>query len=217
MERVTDPQRIAAIRDKLAADDVLIADGHHRYGVCRSYRDEVREATGRTDTPAELTLAFVNELIEEQLSVEAIHRLYADIEVADLADALARSFELIPTDRPSPETLAAMATEGFLVLFTRDRVLAAGGQTGTLRRRTRARWGLVGDRTRRCPIDGDLPTRARRNAARSGQRARLGGGADPAGQCRRDRTDRPRRPADAAQVNVLHPQAQDRVRDPITD
>ena len=122
LERVTDPQRIGAIRDKLAADDVLIADGHHRYGVSRSYRDEVREATRRTDTAAELTLAFVNELIEEQLSVEAIHRLYADIEVADLARALARSFELIPTDRPSSDTLAAMAMDGFLVLFTREGV-----------------------------------------------------------------------------------------------
>jgi uncharacterized protein (DUF1015 family) len=120
VERVTDPQRKAAIRDKLAGDDVLIADGHHRYEVSRNYRDEVREATGRFDTPAELTLAFVNELIEEQLSVEAIHRLYTDIDVTDLAAALARSFDLIPTDRPSPETLAAMATDGFLVLFTRD-------------------------------------------------------------------------------------------------
>ena len=120
VERITDPLRIAAIRDKLAADDVLIADGHHRYGVARSYRDEVREATGRTDTPAELTLAFVNELIEEQLSVEAIHRLYTNIDERDLADALARSFELIPTERPSPATLAEMATKGFLVLFTRE-------------------------------------------------------------------------------------------------
>jgi uncharacterized protein (DUF1015 family) len=100
---------------------VLIADGHHRYGVACTYRDEIREATGRTDTPAELTLAFVNELIEEQLSVEAIHRLYADIDVADLADALVRSFDLIPTDRPNPETIAAMATEEFLVLFSHDR------------------------------------------------------------------------------------------------
>ena len=122
VERVTDPHRIAAIREKLGADDVLIADGHHRYGVSRSYRDEVRETTGRTDTAAELTLAFVNELIEEQLSVEAIHRLYGNIEVADLARALARSFELTPTDRPSTDTLAAMAMERFLVLFTREGV-----------------------------------------------------------------------------------------------
>jgi uncharacterized protein (DUF1015 family) len=120
VERVTDPQRIAAIQHRLASDDVLIADGHHRYGVSRNYRDEMREATGRTDTPAELTLAFVNELIEDQLSVEAIHRLYTNIDVADLSAALARSFELIPIDRPSADTLAVMAQQGFLVLVTRD-------------------------------------------------------------------------------------------------
>jgi uncharacterized protein (DUF1015 family) len=117
VERVTDPQRIALIRQCLAADDVLIADGHHRYGISRTYRDEVREATGRTDTPAELTLAFVNELIEEQLSVAAIHRLYADIELADLVDALRRSFDLVPIERPSGETVAAMQKEGFLILI----------------------------------------------------------------------------------------------------
>jgi len=120
VERVTDPQRIAAIRDKLAADDVLIADGHHRYGVSRSYRSEIREATGRTDTPAELTLAFVNELIEEQLSVAAIHRLYADIAVGDLAQALARSFELVPTERPSDADLADLHKQGLLILVSRD-------------------------------------------------------------------------------------------------
>jgi uncharacterized protein (DUF1015 family) len=120
VERVTDEQRIAAIRELLASDDVLIADGHHRYSVARTYRDEVRKTTGRTDTPAELTLAFVNELIEDQLSVAAIHRLYADIDIADLAAALRRSFELIPTERPDGGTLAAMQKTGFLILVGRD-------------------------------------------------------------------------------------------------
>jgi uncharacterized protein (DUF1015 family) len=120
VERVTDPQRMAAIRDLLASDDVLIADGHHRYGVARTYRDEVREATGRSDTPAELTLAFVNELIEDQLSVAAIHRLYSDIALADLADALSRSFDLIPTERPTSETLGAIQRTGLLILVSRD-------------------------------------------------------------------------------------------------
>jgi uncharacterized protein (DUF1015 family) len=120
VERVTDPQRIAAIRGKLAADDVLIADGHHRYGVARTYRDEVRKATGRTDTPAELTLAFVNELIEDQLSVAPVHRIYADIALVDLVDALARSFDLIPTARPNSHALSEMQKEGFLILVARD-------------------------------------------------------------------------------------------------
>jgi uncharacterized protein (DUF1015 family) len=118
LERVADPQRIAAIRDKLAADDVLIADGHHRYGVSRTYREEIRAATGRTDTPAELTLAFVNELIEEQLSVAAIHRLYTDIDIADLARALARSFDLVPTERPNAATLAELHQQGLLILVS---------------------------------------------------------------------------------------------------
>jgi len=120
VERVIDDQRIAAIRERLASDDVLIADGHHRYSVARMYRDEVRDMTGRTDTPAELTLAFVNELIEDQLSVAAIHRIYADIDIADLAAALGRSFELIPTERPNGGTLAAMQKAGLLILVGRD-------------------------------------------------------------------------------------------------
>lgn len=120
VERVTDSNRIAAICERLAADDVLIADGHHRYGVSRMYRDELREATGRTDTPAELTLAFVNELIEEQLSVAPIHRLYTDISLGDLASALGRSFDLSPTARPDSETLAASQKQGFLILVGPD-------------------------------------------------------------------------------------------------
>ena len=116
VERLTDPGRIAAIQAVLASDDVLIADGHHRYGVSRIYRDEVRAATGRTDTPAEQTLAFVNELVPEQLSIAAIHRLY-DRLYAELSHA----FDLSETERPTPETLLAMQEGGFLVLYNRDR------------------------------------------------------------------------------------------------
>ena len=115
VERVTDPERIAAISAAVAADDVLIADGHHRYGISRTYRDEVRAATGRTDTAAEETLTFVSELVEDQLSVAAIHRLY-DRMYADFS----HTFTLTDIDRPTPETLAAMQAEGFLVLYTRD-------------------------------------------------------------------------------------------------
>ena len=120
VERVTDPVRVAAIQAVLAADDVLIADGHHRYGISRTYRDEVRATTGRTDSAAEQTLAFVNELVPEQLSVAAIHRLYRDVTLADLTAALQRDFELTPTDRPGSSTLAAMERDGFLILVGSD-------------------------------------------------------------------------------------------------
>jgi uncharacterized protein (DUF1015 family) len=120
VERVTDPERIAAIRDHLATDDVLIADGHHRYGISRTHRDDVRTATGRTDSAAEQTLAFVGELVAEQLSIEAIHRLYSSISFSSLRDALATRFELSPAAPPSPATLAAMEAEGRLVLVGPD-------------------------------------------------------------------------------------------------
>jgi uncharacterized protein (DUF1015 family) len=116
VERVTDPGRIAAIQAVLAADDVLIADGHHRYGVARTYRDEVRAATGRTDTPAEQTLTFVNELVPDQLSIAAIHRLY-DRMYAEFS----HDFTLSEMERPTPATLVDMERDGFLVLYNRDR------------------------------------------------------------------------------------------------
>ena len=92
-------------------DDVLIADGHHRYGIARAYRDEVRAATGDTDTPAELTLAFVGELVAEQLSVEAIHRLVHRVSrSSELRAALAAVVRRSPrSTSPTPATLAAMA------------------------------------------------------------------------------------------------------------
>ncbi len=116
VERVTDPDRIAAIGAAIAADDVLIADGHHRYGIGRTYRDEIRAATGRADSPAEETLTFVSELVADQLSVAAIHRLY-DRMYAEFS----HTFTLTDMERPTPQTLAAMQDEGFLVLYTRDR------------------------------------------------------------------------------------------------
>jgi uncharacterized protein (DUF1015 family) len=120
VERVTDPGRVAAIGERVAGGDVLIADGHHRYGVARIYRDEVRDGAASRDEDAagaELTLAFVGELVAEQLSVEPIHRLYDGVTHDELTAALAQSFELAPIDPPTPATLAAMEDEGFLVLL----------------------------------------------------------------------------------------------------
>jgi uncharacterized protein (DUF1015 family) len=120
VERVADPERVAAIEAAVAADDVLIADGHHRYAVSRTYRDEVRAATGGSAGPAEETLAFVGELVPEQLSVAAIHRLYTEVDPGVLRSALSRRFELTPTGPPDDGTLAAMAEEEFLTLVEPD-------------------------------------------------------------------------------------------------
>lgn len=116
IERLTDEARMAAVSALVWTDDVLIADGHHRYGISRIYRDEVRAATGSEETPAELTLAFVSELVADQLSVEAIHRVYRDIDRGALVDALGAAFELSPSGPIRPATLAEMESRGCLCL-----------------------------------------------------------------------------------------------------
>ena len=120
VERITDAARIASITAILASDDVLIADGHHRYSISRTYRDEVRAATGRDDTEAEFTLTFVNELVAEQLSIEAIHRVYAGTTVEQLRAELAHCFDLAPAPAPTPALLAEMVSLGRLVLLAPD-------------------------------------------------------------------------------------------------
>ena len=120
VERVTDLARIDAIAASVASDDVLIADGHHRYGVSRIYRDEIRHATGRHDTDAELTLAFVSELIDEQLSIEAIHRLYSGTTEEAMLEALQTSFEIEDAGAPDDTTLATMNRDGRLFFVHGD-------------------------------------------------------------------------------------------------
>jgi uncharacterized protein (DUF1015 family) len=120
VERVSEPSRVQAIADKVASDDVLIADGHHRYGISRSYRDEVRAGNGDQPNPADDTLVFVNELVADQLSVEAIHRLYHDVSFDDLTAALDTCFERSQAGTPDAGTLAAMDDQQVLCLIGPD-------------------------------------------------------------------------------------------------
>lgn len=94
VERVSDPDRVAAIREAVSSSPVLIADGHHRYAISRTYRDERRATDG--PGPWDLTLTYVGELVEDQLSIDAIHRLYMGVELADLRSVLERSFDVNP-------------------------------------------------------------------------------------------------------------------------
>lgn len=95
VERVSDPQRCAEISGLVAAHAVVIADGHHRYAISRTYRDEQRNDPAGVGDTAEMTLTYVGELIEEQLSVAAIHRLVSGLSFGELRSVLSRSFELV--------------------------------------------------------------------------------------------------------------------------
>lgn len=119
VERVADGARIEAISSAISAQPVVIADGHHRYAISRTYRDETRERTGSKSSGAELTMTYVNELIDEQLSVAAIHRLYEGISYKELAAALSPFFTITDADPVGPTTLSHMNNRSSLCLVAK--------------------------------------------------------------------------------------------------
>ena len=136
IERVSDPSRCAAIANAVSASPVVIADGHHRYAISRTYRDEQRAAEGGLRGAAELTLSYVGELVEDQLSVSAIHRLVSNVETADLLAELEKFFEL-------SDAGAVAAGHARLVVDAESLCLVQRGGVGTfLRPRPRAFEGI---------------------------------------------------------------------------
>ena len=117
-ERVTDPERVAAIAAAVASHPVLIADGHHRYAISRTYRDE-RRATDGTG-PWDLTLTYVGELVADQLSIDAIHRIYPTTTAAGLLDLLAPSFDVEPAGLVTEAFAPELVERGALCLVHPD-------------------------------------------------------------------------------------------------
>ena len=120
VERITDSNRIVAIADAVAANPVLIADGHHRYAISRSYRDEIRTSTGRLDTDAETTMAYVAELVDQQLSIDAIHRVYRGVSAETLAARLAKYCEPDEAGTVTPEFAAETIERGAMCVVRPD-------------------------------------------------------------------------------------------------
>jgi uncharacterized protein (DUF1015 family) len=114
VERVVDAERLATISKLIAEQPVVIADGHHRYAISRTFRDECR-ASGVLPG-SELTLTYVNELVSDQLSVQAIHRLYRAVDFAELKTHLAKSFDMTHGGAIDPQVLTEIEKRGALAL-----------------------------------------------------------------------------------------------------
>jgi uncharacterized protein (DUF1015 family) len=119
--RIDDPTACDAISAAVADQPVVVADGHHRYETSLAYRAE-REAAEGSAGKAGATLAFIVELVEDELTVHAIHRLISGLpEGTEVAALLAPWFE---DAGPPPEGVpvtAAMADAGCLCLVLPDR------------------------------------------------------------------------------------------------
>jgi uncharacterized protein (DUF1015 family) len=109
---VTDEAALDAITESVASAPVVIADGHHRYETCLTFADE------RPDLPgANATLCYVVELVEEQLTVQPIHRLVGGLPADfDCLAAFDPFFDIVVLGPIDDSSADRMSEHGGLVL-----------------------------------------------------------------------------------------------------
>jgi uncharacterized protein (DUF1015 family) len=119
---VDDAESQAAISAAVAAQPVVIADGHHRYETSLAYRGERAEADAAGHPGlAGSTLAYVVELVEDERTVRAIHRLLRGLPGGfDLLDALGPWFEAIGPPPAGVPVTTAMDEAGALCAVLPD-------------------------------------------------------------------------------------------------
>jgi uncharacterized protein (DUF1015 family) len=128
--KVDSPGIVAAISEAVAARPLVIADGHHRYETATTYAGERRAVDG--PGPWDAVMAYVVELTDDQLSVQAIHRLIAGLPAGfDVLEALAEAFEPFEAGDAGPDLLARMVDAGALALVTRTGTWLLRPRAGT--------------------------------------------------------------------------------------
>jgi uncharacterized protein (DUF1015 family) len=120
---ISDPGAVAAIRSAVGSQPVLIADGHHRFETALNYLSE----QGPDASPdAGAVMALVVELTDEQLTVQAIHRLVSGLpEAFDLPGALEEWFDMSPAGPVDRSILERMDDAGALAVLTRGQAWLA--------------------------------------------------------------------------------------------
>ncbi len=110
---IDDAEVIRAVQAAVAASAVVVADGHHRYETARTYRQ------GRPgDAGADLIMALIVELTEDQLEVGAIHRALSGLpDGLDLVDVCSSWFDLTRVGDFDVRTTSALGESGALALL----------------------------------------------------------------------------------------------------
>jgi Uncharacterized conserved protein len=113
---ISDPSDIEAIGAIVAAEPIVLADGHHRFETAIAYRDE-RRAAGITEAGDDAVMCLVVELAEEHLWVQPIHRVLRGVRSSTgLRLDLARKFRIMDAAPNTPaavaELMGALRTQG---------------------------------------------------------------------------------------------------------
>jgi uncharacterized protein (DUF1015 family) len=149
---ITDPSAVAAVQSFLAARQVVIADGHHRYETALAYRRECRaeEEAGDAEPGAGSTLAFFANVYAKGSLLLPIHRVVVGASMFDeakLPDWKCESVDVEPDGSNVAELLsshlgaraghpafAADDGSGILRIFWRDVLLGDELMVRTLER-----------------------------------------------------------------------------------
>ncbi len=115
---ITERERVESIRALVTSQPLLIADGHHRYETALTFQGE-RHAQGEPAGGPDAIMTLVVELDEQQLSVQAIHRLLTGLPPSlDLVAALEPAFDLRPTSAVDTTIGQRMLDDGALAVVT---------------------------------------------------------------------------------------------------
>ncbi len=117
---IDEPALIDAVREAVGTAPVVIADGHHRYETALTYRRqriEHDDGAGPTPGDADLIMALVVELAEDQLDVGPIHRALSGLpDGLDLVDAFSSWFDVTRAGDFNVRTTGALGQSGALAL-----------------------------------------------------------------------------------------------------
>jgi uncharacterized protein (DUF1015 family) len=105
--RVADPDTIKALQDALADQELLIADGHHRYETARVYAEEIGG-----EGEHNYVLQFLVSMEDPGMVILPTHRLLTDIKTSEKQEALAETLrEHFDIERVEIENLEPPAGE----------------------------------------------------------------------------------------------------------
>jgi len=98
---IGEPEALSAIQQAFASQEVVIADGHHRYETALAYREERRRAEGNPPfpLPCDYVLAYLVALDDPGLCILPTHRLigpHPPIDKRALLHDLSTQFETVP-------------------------------------------------------------------------------------------------------------------------
>ena len=116
--KITDDETVNGIEAGFENENILIADGHHRYETALNYKREEREKAGDNWTGAEAAngvMMMCVSMNDPGLVVLPTHRLIQNVEpdkVANLPESLKNAFEVAPLQGGATALTQALADEG---------------------------------------------------------------------------------------------------------